>query len=431
MYIRDISLAQLAESLRKGDKNIFEYINETCDLIEKVEPHIQALLPEPERRNRLIKEAGELEEKFLNPLERPVLYGVLIGVKDIFSVDGFATQAGSKLPKELFSESEALCVKKLREAGALILGKTVTTEFAYFHPGPTRNPHNPNHTPGGSSSGSAAAVAAGFCPLAFGTQTIGSIIRPAAYCGIVGFKPSYDRIPTEGLVYFSQTSDHIGLFTQNVEDMDLAAPILCIDWQQENNKDDRLPVLGIPEGPYLKQASLEALNAFEEQVGLLKEMGYQIKRVNVMQDIEEINERHRKIGAAEMARVHNSWYREYKELYSFHSVQVYEKGEKISDEELSVLRTKGIELRERLSDIMKMTEIDLWVSPAATNTAPIGLESTGNPIMNLPWTHAGMPVISLPAGKDNNNLPWGLQIAASFMQDEKLLAWAKSIQKSL
>src|SRR5690606_13419755 len=135
----------------------------------------------------------------------PPLYGALVGVKDVFHVDGFVTRAGSKLPPELFAGPEAVCVKRLREAGALIAGKTVTTEFAFFEPGPTRNPHNVAHTPGGSSSGSAAAVAAGMCNLALGTQTIGSVIRPAAYCGIIGFKPSLNRIPTEGLVYFSRT----------------------------------------------------------------------------------------------------------------------------------------------------------------------------------------------------------------------------------
>jgi len=427
MYIKDSLLVPLAQALRTGEKDIFQYINETCDLVEKVDPAIQALLPEPNRRERLLKEAQNLQQRFPSPSDRPPLYGVLVGVKDIFSVEGFPTQAGSKLPAEIFAGPEALCVKKLKEAGALVLGKTVTTEFAYFHPGPTRNPHNLEHTPGGSSSGSAAAVAVGFCPLAFGTQTIGSIIRPAAYCGVVGFKPSFDRIPTQGLVYFSKTSDHVGLFTQDVESMAVAASILCTAWQPLNAKEATLPVLGVPEGPYLKKATPEAIKAFEQHISLLESKGYPIKRVNMFEDIEEINERHRKLGAAEMARVHGAWYPKYKDLYSPHSAQVYEKGEKISAEELAQLQTKGLELRKKLADIMEQAGIDLWLSPAATDTAPRGLGSTGNPIMNLPWTHAGVPVISLPAGKDENNLPWGLQVAGSFMQDEKLLIWSRGI----
>ncbi len=146
------------------------------------------------------------------------------------------------------------------------MGKTVTTEFAYFEPGPTRNPHDLLHTPGGSSSGSAAAVAAGLCTLALGTQTIGSVIRPAAFCGIIGFKPSYDRIPSAGLVYFSRTVDHVGLFTQDIDGMILASSVLCDGWQ-EIEQPKRLPVLGVPDGPFMEQTELEALGAFEHQIG--------------------------------------------------------------------------------------------------------------------------------------------------------------------
>ena len=431
MYIKEISLAQLAASLKSGHKNIFDYINETCDLIDDVEPYLNALLPEPERRKRLLKEAQDLENKFPNPDKRPALYGVLTGIKDIFSVEGFATQAGSKLPGELFSAPEAQSVKLIKQAGALILGKTVTTEFAYFHPGPTRNPHNLEHTPGGSSSGSAAAVAAGFCPLAFGTQTIGSVIRPAAYCGIIGFKPSYNRIPTAGLVYFSMTSDHVGLFTQDIEGMNLAASVLCTDWQTIITAKERLPVVGVPEGPYLEQATPEALAAFEQQIKFLETKGYEIKRVGVLENIGDINDRHRSLGAAEMAQVHRLWYQKYKTLYSGHSAQVYEKGEKVTDQELAQLQTKGLELRESLANSMAQAGIDLWISPAATDWAPRGLDSTGNPIMNLPWTHAGMPAISLPAGKADNGLPLGIQVSALFGDDERLLSWSDNIVKVL
>src|SRR5690606_20766928 len=138
------------------------YIDTICDRIDAVEPHIAALLPEENRRERLHHEADALLAAYPNPLDRPRLYGTLVGVKDIFHVDGFETRAGSQVPTDQFAGPEAACVRRLRDAGALVLGKTVTTEFAYFHPGPTRNPHNPAHTPGGSSSGSAAAVAAGF-----------------------------------------------------------------------------------------------------------------------------------------------------------------------------------------------------------------------------------------------------------------------------
>src|SRR5439155_19212153 len=166
--------------------------------------------------------------------------------KDIMRVDGLPTTGGSRLPPEALAGPESACVTGLRQAGALILGKTVSTEFAYFGPGPTRNPHNPAHTPGGSSSGSAAGVAAGLCPLALGTQTVGSIIRPAAFCGVVGFKPSHNRISTAGVIPLSVSVDHIGIFAANVAGIALTASVLAQDWRAERSA--RQPVLGVPEG---------------------------------------------------------------------------------------------------------------------------------------------------------------------------------------
>src|SRR5258706_6494819 len=218
--------------LRNNQLDLLAYIDDICNRIDAAEPHIHALLAEPERRSRLIADAVALEARFPDPASRPPLYGIPLGIKDMFHVDGFLTRAGSRLPPELFSGPEAACVRNLRDAGALILGKTISTEFAYFEPGPTRNPHNLEHTPGGSSSGSAAAVAAGFCPLALGTQAIGSTIRPAAFCGIVGFKPTYKRISTKGWILSSEALEHVGIFTQDLAGMELAASLLCQNWQK-------------------------------------------------------------------------------------------------------------------------------------------------------------------------------------------------------
>ena len=216
------------ETLRGGQLDLLTYIDELCDRIDANDPYLHALLPETDRRSRLRTDAAALQTRFPDPASRPPLYAIPVGVKDTFPVDGFPTQAGSQLPPGLFVAPETTCVTMLRAAGVLILGKTVTTEFAYFEPGPTRNPHNLNHSPGGSSSGSVAAVAAGFCPLALGTQVIGSTIRPAAYCGIVGFKPTYGRIPTDGLVKCSDSVEHVGYFTQDVEGSAFVASLLFL-----------------------------------------------------------------------------------------------------------------------------------------------------------------------------------------------------------
>ncbi len=340
------SLVETAAALCTGELDLFAYINQLCDLIEAIEPQIQALLPEADRRARLLAEAQTLQGRFPDPASRPPLYGIPVGIKDIFRVEGFPTRAGSQLPAELFIGPESDCVHTLRSAGTLILGKTVTTEFAYFEPGPTRNPHNIDYSPGGSSSGSAAAVAAGFCPLAIGTQTIGSTIRPAAFCGIVGFKSSYGRIPMTGGILCSETFDHVGIFTPDVAGMELAASLLCQNWQKvEMEMPADLPVLGVPDGPYLKQASPEGLTAFEYQLVLLKKAGYTMQRVKALEEIEVINRLHSRLVFAEMAQVHSNWFTHYAPLYRPRTAAAIREGQEVSAEELSVLRASPARLR--------------------------------------------------------------------------------------
>jgi Asp-tRNA(Asn)/Glu-tRNA(Gln) amidotransferase A subunit family amidase len=416
--------------LRKGQIDLPAYIHEVCDRIEAAEPQLEALLPETDRRGRLLREAAHLQERFPDPARRPPLYAVLCGVKDLFAVDGFATRAGSRLPTELFAGPEASCVHKLREAGALLLGMTVATEFAYFEPGPTRNPHNPAHTPGGSSSGSAAAVAAGYCQLALGTQTSGSVIRPAAYCGVVGFKPSYGRVATDGMIRCAEMLDTIGYMTQDLAGAQLVAPLLCADWQPVTPSASR-PVLGVPDDPYLAQASREALLAFEQQLELLERAGYTMHRVPVFPEIEAITHRHQRLVCAEMARVHADWFGQYAVLYAPRTAQAIREGQNISYPEYDLYRASPLALRHELEHLMDMLQIDLWVCPSATGAAPEGRESTGSPALNLPWTHAGLPALTLPAGKAANGLPLGLQCVGRFQRDEDLLAWASGLEQAL
>ncbi len=423
-------LVAAASALRGGQLDITAYINELCDRVDAVDLQLQALLPEAGRRARLLAEAATLSARFPDPVGRPPLYGIPVGVKDMFYVDGFPTRAGSRLPAETFSGVEAACVTMLRAAGALILGKTVSTEFAYFEPGPTRNPHNRDHTPGGSSSGSAAAVAAGFCPLALGTQTIGSTIRPAAFCGIVGFKPTYERIPSRGVIPCAPSVDTVGLFAQDVEGVILAAALLCRAWWPPSAPFSRLPILGVPDGPYLAQASPEGLAAFEQHVSLLEQAGYSVKRVSALLDIEEINQRHMLLVFAEMASVHAAWFAQYEQLYRPRTAEAIRQGQAIGVEELAAARAGCLKLRRELQALMVQEEIDLWLCPAAPGSAPEGIQTTGNAIMNLPWTHAGLPAITLPAGAALNGLPLGLQVVGAFRADEQLLTWARMIKET-
>lgn len=398
-------------------------------LFAEREPEVRAFLPEEGRFERLRREMDELARRWPDPARRPLLFGVLVGVKDIFHVDGFETRAGSRLPPEVLKGQEARSVTALREAGALIVGKTVSTEFAYFAPGPTRNPWNPEHTPGGSSSGSAAAVGAGLCTLALGSQTIGSILRPAAFCGAVGFKPSYERVSREGVIPLAPSFDHMGTFTPDVTGAERAAAVLCKDWR--GSSFDRKPRLGIPEGPYLERASEEGLAHFRETCRRLAAASYEIVPVPALADFGEVLERHRRIVAAEAARVHREWFPRFRDLYAHQTAELIERGQEISDEELARDLRIREELRAELTSLMDRHHLDLWISPPAQGPAPRGLDSTGDPVMNVPWTQAGMPAVGLPAGRNEAGLPMGLQVAARFGQDEELLAAARGLEEAL
>jgi Asp-tRNA(Asn)/Glu-tRNA(Gln) amidotransferase A subunit family amidase len=426
MFINSAPLALTVEKLRAGQIDLVAYVDEMCDRVAKQDSRIEAMLPEPDRRVRLRSEATELQARYSDPANRPPLYGALVAVKDIFHVSGFVTAAGSTVPPELFAGPEATSVQMLRDAGAIILGKSVTTEFAYFEPGPTRNPHNLSHTPGGSSSGSAAAVAAGLCSLSLGSQTIGSVIRPAAFCGIIGFKPTLHRIPTAGLVYFSRTMDQIGFFTQDLAGTALAASVLCRPWRSVSAP-ATLPVLGVPTGPYVQQAEPEGLKAFEQHLSKLETMGCAIRRVPSFPHIGDLNNLHRRMVFAEFAREHAERYAMHGPLYRKRTAEIIEIGKKVSDQELASVRANCSALRQELEATMAHAGIDLWVSPSAPGPAPEGIHATGDPNMNLPWTHAGMPVITLPAGRAKNGLPLGLQFIAPFGADELLLAWCQAL----
>ncbi len=414
------------EATRSGQMSLNDYLAQLEPFFEAENERIQAFLPEEGRFERLRREAATLESRYPHPAERPPLYGLAVGVKDIFHVEGLATRAGSRLPPEVLAGPQAESVSRLKAAGALVLGKTVTTEFAYFGPGPTRNPHNPAHTPGGSSSGSAAAVAAGLCPLALGTQTIGSVVRPASFCGVMGFKPSYGRIDPAGLIHLSPSLDHVGFFAQDFALAEMAAGVLCAGWAGRP-VDSAPPVLGVPVGPYLQKADPEMLAHFETVLVKLEQAGFEIRRVEVMPNFEEIRTQHLNLTAGEAAIVHRGWFEAYADRYHPKTAALIQQGQQLSAEQLTAYRAGRADLRQSLADAMSKHGLSAWVTPAAVGPAPVTLESTGDPVMNLPWTYAGLPALNLPAGFAANGLPLGLQLVAGWQEDEKLLAWADRV----
>jgi Asp-tRNA(Asn)/Glu-tRNA(Gln) amidotransferase A subunit family amidase len=393
------------------------------------EPSLLAFLPEESRFRRLRREAEDLLARHPDPDARPRLFGRFLGVKDIFHADGFPTRAGTDF-LELRDHPEAESVTALKHAGALVVGKTVTTEFAYFAPGPTCNPHDSAHTPGGSSSGSAAAVAAELCDLSLGTQTGGSITRPAAFCGVVGYKPSFGRISTAGVIPFSRSADHIGLFARTVGLAREAAQVLCGRWEP-SSAEGRKPVLGIPTGPYLARASDEGLAHLRSTSTLLAASGFAVETIEAMPDFEEIQTRHLHLIAAEAARVHSVWFAEYGDRYHPVTADLIRGGQQVTPDALAHAIQGCTRLRQELTALMDARGVDLWISPAAPGPAPRGLDATGDPVMNLPWTHSGLPTLSLPAGRTADGLPLGLQIAARWYQDEVLFEWGGMLEECL
>ncbi len=423
-------LAELSDGFRTGRLSVLRYMARLESLFAKREPLIKAFVPESsDRFERLQREFARLTGRFPEPLSRPSLFGIPLGVKDIFHAEGFPTRAGSRLPPNVLRGPEAQSVTFLKSAGALILGKTVSTEFAYFAPGPTRNPHNLEHTPGGSSSGSAAAVAAGLCPMALGTQTIGSILRPAAYCGVVGFKPTYGRIPLDGVIPLAPSVDHVGCFAADVEGTVLLASELCEDWTVGR---EVFPlVFGVPEGPYLEEVSEQGLSHFRQTCDRLVDAGYEIRPVEMFMDFAEIVKRHKTLVAAEAAVVHREWFMNYEDRYHQKTAELIRNGQTVSSELLEACRRGRETLRTEILDIMKCHSFSALLAPAASGPAPHGLDSTGDPVMNLPWTHAGLPAVSLPSGTSPEGLPMGLQLIGTWMGDEGLLKVAGQIGECL
>lgn len=423
-------IEKILEKIRFEDKAFQQQLEELENRFCQTEPEIHAFVPEEGRFDRLRREINRLQKKFPEPQDRPPLFGLLLGVKDIFHVDGFSTKAGSKIPAEELSGSEAVIVTQLKKQGAIVLGKTVTTEFAYFAPGPTRNPHQTDHTPGGSSSGSAAAVAVGFTSLALGSQTIGSVIRPASYCGVVGFKPTYGRISTEGVIPLAPSVDTVGFFTDTPANTVFLGKNILKDWVPIT-LDNHKPVLGIPIGPYLDQASPEMRHFYEAVGNKLISSGYSVLEIAVMDNFEDISRHHNNLVAYEAARSHECWFYKFQHMYHPKTIDLITRGQTVKEKEYKEGLESRFVLRDQLIKTQKRHGIDLWISPPAQGAAPKGLESTGSPIMNLPWTHCGVPTINLPVGTNNAGLPMGLQISGEFNYDEALLAWAEKVAADL
>jgi Asp-tRNA(Asn)/Glu-tRNA(Gln) amidotransferase A subunit family amidase len=344
---------------------------------------------------------------------------VPFGVKDIIETRGLSTEYGSPIYKGRIGTADAAIVRDLRRRGAILLGKTHCTAFAYFTPAPTRNPRDLEHTPGGSSSGSAAAVAAGMVPIALGTQTKGSVLRPASYCGVTGFKASYGLLSMEGVLPLAKSLDTLGFFTQTPADMLLL-------WESMGHPAGGTEdfVLGAPEPMPEVEPAMAA--AFQNALSLLRSAGASIQSINIAGMLAKLSDAADTVTFYEGARFHQQRFNEYGSRLGAELVDLVQKGLQVSVERYDEARRYIAECKARVAEMYKATPVIL--SPAATGPAPLGLASTGDPRMNAPWTAMGTPAISIPIPVASG-LPLGLQLTADHGQDARVLRTAVRLQR--
>jgi Asp-tRNA(Asn)/Glu-tRNA(Gln) amidotransferase A subunit family amidase len=364
------------------------------------------------------------------------LHGVPVGIKDIIDTADMPTENGSVLHAGRTPSRDATVVAMLRAAGAVIMGKTVTTEFANRAPGKTRNPHNPAHTPGGSSSGSAAAVAAGMVPLALGSQTGGSTIRPAAFCGVYGFKPTHGLIPRHGMFRLSRTLDHVGLFARRIEDLALLAeqvvghderdpdsrPRAHIPYRDVAAEEPPLPpMFAFVKTPRWDRVDGDAKEAFAE---LTDHLGERVEELELSDGAEEALEWHRVIMEAEMAaNLEREWDKGRSRLSASLRARL-ERGREVRALEYLSALARIPELNENFAELFSQ-RYDAILTPAASGTAPAGLDSTGDPAFCALWTLCGMPALSVPLMQGANGLPLGVQLVGPRHGDARLLRTAR------
>jgi Asp-tRNA(Asn)/Glu-tRNA(Gln) amidotransferase A subunit family amidase len=357
--------------------------------------------------------------------ERPTGDGPLseipFGAKDIIETQNMATEYGSPLYKGRLGSKDAAIIRQIRSRGAILLGKTVTTAFAYRSPGPTRNPRNLNHTPGGSSSGSAAAVAAGMVPFTIGEQTRGSMLRPASYCGITGFKPTHDLLPMEGVLPLARSEDTLGLYTHTPADM------LAL-WKALGHPEGSEEQFSFGAPELIPDCEPEMAKTFRQCLSLLRRAGVSVKTVQISEMLTKLAAANDLITTYEGARFHEPRLKEFGDRLDQPLAALVRNGLKISTARYEQATRYVSDSRVRVAEIFKSTPVIL--TPAATGPAPLGLSTTGDPAMNAPWSALGTPAISIPMPVANG-LPLGLQMTADLGQDSRLIRAAIQQQTQL
>jgi aspartyl-tRNA(Asn)/glutamyl-tRNA(Gln) amidotransferase subunit A len=421
-----LTLSEAVRLIRDGVLTPTRYAESLLDRIDALEPIVDAWVTV--EREKVLAAAEEASKEAAEGVFRSPLHGVPVGVKDIYYTEGILTTMGSPLFRGFVPSNDADVVKSLKRAGAIILGKTETTEFALHDPAPTRNPWNTGHTPGGSSSGSAAAVSCGMAPLALGTQTGGSVVRPASYCGVVGFKGTYDLLSRGGVYPLSWSLDHVGFMTRTVEDALLVLKTLRPDLS-EGPQTEKPPRLGLLSGYFKENASGEVWQGFERAVGKLWGEGAEIVDVRLPEVFSLAPSVHRVIMSVEAAAVHEDEFRERADEYGDYLRGFISSGLLVpATSYLRAQRIRGLIIQE----VVRLLKCyDALICPSTVDTAPEGLNWTGSPAFNIPWSLTGLPSVTVPSGLSGGGLPMGLQMVGRPYGDVELLRTAAWCEEAL
>ncbi len=407
-----------AVALRRGELSCVELVERCLNTIDERDAEIHAWIRV--EREAALARAQQLDEELANGHDLGPLHGIPVGIKDIVDVAGLPTQCGFEPFADRIAREDAAVVSLLRSAGAIILGKTVTTQFAGYDPPVTRNPWNTAHTPGGSSSGSAAAVASGMCLAAIGSQTGGSITRPAAFCGIAGCKPTFGRIPTTGVYPLAPSLDHPGPFARTIGDLTLLMDCLCGLKQDNTTPVASPPRIGRLRGWFEQDVDDEMLAAFETTLASLADSDATVTEAALPPSFDDVPQHHLTVMLFEQARTHRQTFAEFPDAYRPGFAGQIAEGSEISQTDYDASCQHQRTIKPQMDALFET--YDLLASPAALGAAP-DPSTTGNPAMNLPFSYTGLPTVTFPMSLSAGGLPLGIQLAGRSLGEAALLRW--------
>lgn len=436
-----MTLTEIVRRIRARELSPIELLESCLKQIDRLEPSVKAWVTID--RQHALREAASLGNDLIGGNFRGLLHGIPIGIKDIFFTAGMRTTAGHSAMAEFVPNYDSAVAERLKHAGAIILGKTATTEFALMTPAPTRNPWNLEHTPGGSSSGSGAAIAARMCPAAIGSQTGGSTIRPAAYCGVVGFKPTYGRISAFGMIPLAYSTDHPGIIARAVSDLPIMLQALAgydsrdhtsammpvADYINEFEAPIAQPLIVLMTGDFLDKASPEIRGNVIAAGERLARAGARVDQIPPPPSFEQLGAAFWTILTTEPAAYHREALEIRPETFQPRTLEFLQKG--LATSAVKYLHALEIQRRFRHETAVILQRYDAILVPSTNFTAPASLDSTGDPVFNNPWSMSGNPVVGLPSGLDGQGLPMGIQLVGASFAEGRLLALARWCEREL